>query len=64
MRTVYYKCEDYPNNSICAELIVEEHKLTGCIGVTMKHYADEDTVYLTREDALHLAETIKELATS
>lgn len=65
MRTTLYKCEDYPHNSVCAEVVDEEDggKLSGCVSITIKTYSEERTVYLHPEDAMHFAETIKGLVT-
>ena len=65
MKTTHYKCEDYPNNSVYAEIMDDKSsaKIAGCIGVTIKTYSEEHTVYITAEDAMHFAETLKGLAT-
>lgn len=63
MRTTLYKCEDYPHNSVRAEVVNEKDskKLSGCIRVTIKNYSEEHSVFIRPEDAAHFAETIKGL---
>lgn len=70
MRIIHYECEESNHTSIRAERVadresdVEEKKLQDCICITTRYFDEETTIYLTREDALHFAETIKSLAES